>query len=65
MGHAVRQFEKEASRRLETGVEYVAWNCKRRAVRQFEVSFKPETELGYLTLNCMGRTVCHAVRERS
>ena len=27
---------KEASRRLETGVEYVAWNCKRRAVRQFE-----------------------------
>ena len=30
-----------------------------------EVSFKPETELGYLTLNCMGRTIRHAVRERS
>ena len=26
MGRAVRQFEKEASLRLETGVEYVAWD---------------------------------------
>ena len=30
-----------------------------RAVRQFEKrsSFKPETELGYVTSNCMGRAV--------
>ena len=30
-----------------------------RAVRQFdkEVSLKPETELGYVTFNCMGRAV--------
>ena len=29
--------------RLGTGVEYVAWNCMARAVRQFEkeVSFRP------------------------
>ena len=32
----VRQFEKEASLRLGTGVEYVAWNCMGHAVRQFE-----------------------------
>ena len=45
MGRAVRQFEKEASRRLGTGVEYVAWNCMGRALRQFEkeVSFRPAT----------------------
>ena len=45
MGRAVRQFEKEASLRLETGVEYVAWNCMGRAVRQLEkeVSFRPAT----------------------
>ena len=43
MGHAVRQFEKEASLRLGTGVEYVAWNCIGRAIRQLEkeVSFRP------------------------
>ena len=31
--------------RLGTGVEYVAWNCMGRAVRQFEkeVSFRPAT----------------------
>ena len=42
MGRAVRQFEKEVSFRLETGVEYVTSNCMGRAVRQFEkeVSFK-------------------------
>ena len=34
MGRAVRQFEKEASLRLGTGVEYVVWNCMGRAVRQ-------------------------------
>ena len=45
MGRAVLQFEKEASLRLETGVEYVAWNCMGRAVRQLEkeVSFRPAT----------------------
>ena len=45
MGHAVRQFEKEACLRLGTGVEYVAWNCMGSAVRQFEkeVSFRPAT----------------------
>ena len=45
MGHAVRQFEKEAGVRLGTGEEYVAWNCMGRAVRQFEkeVSFRPAT----------------------
>ena len=41
MGRAVRQFEKEVSFRLGTGVEYVASNCTGRTVRQFEkeVSF--------------------------
>ena len=45
MGRAVRQFAKEASLRLGTGVEYVARNCMGRAVRQFEkeVSFRPAT----------------------
>ena len=33
---ALRQFEREASLRLGTGVEYVAWNCMGHAVRQFE-----------------------------
>ena len=39
------QFEKEASLRLGTGEEYVAWNCMERAVGQFEkeVSFRPAT----------------------
>ena len=51
MGRTVRQCEKEASLRLGTGVEYVAWNCMGHAVRQTcasskkEVTFKPETEL--------------------
>ena len=36
MGHAVRQFEKEASLGLGTGVEYVAWNRMGHAVHQFE-----------------------------
>ena len=36
MGRAVRQFEKEVSFRLETGVGYVTSNCMGRAVRQFE-----------------------------
>ena len=42
MGCAVRQFEKEVSFSLETGVEDVTSNCMGRAVRQFEkeVSFK-------------------------
>ena len=33
MERAVRQFEKEASLRLRTGVEYVAWNFMGHAVR--------------------------------
>ena len=43
MGRAVRQFEKEVSFKLGTGVENVTSNCMGRAVRQFdkEVSFKP------------------------
>ena len=47
MGRTVRQCEKEASLRLGTGIEYVAWNCMGHAVRRFEkeVTFKPETEL--------------------
>ena len=42
MGRAVRQFDKEVSFRLETGVGYVTPSCMGRAVRQFdkEVSFK-------------------------
>ena len=41
MGRAVRQFEKEVSFRLGTGVEYLTSNCIGSAVRQFEkeVSF--------------------------
>ena len=27
MGRAIPQFDKEASPRLGTGVEYIAWNC--------------------------------------
>ena len=42
MGHAVRQYDKEVSFRLETGVGYVTPICMECAVRQFEkeVSFK-------------------------
>ena len=42
MGRAVRQFEKEVSFKLGTGVENVTSNCMGRAVRQFDkkVSFK-------------------------
>ena len=36
MGRAVRQFEKEVSFRLGTGVEYVTSNCMGRAIRLFE-----------------------------
>ena len=42
MGRAVRQFDKEVSFRIETGVENVTSSCMGRAVRQFdkEVTFK-------------------------
>ena len=42
MVRAARQFDKEVSFRLETGVGYVTPNCMGRAFRQFEkeVSFK-------------------------
>ena len=36
MGRAVRQFEKEVSFKLETGVENVTSNCMGRAIRLFE-----------------------------
>ena len=36
MGRAVRQFDKEVSFRLGTGIGYVTSNCMGRAVRQFE-----------------------------
>ena len=41
MGRAVRQFQKEVSFKLGTGVENLTPNCMGRAVRQFdkEVSF--------------------------
>ena len=42
MGYAVRQYDKEVSFRLETGVGYVTSICMGGAVRQFgkEVRFK-------------------------
>ena len=42
MGRAVRQFDKEVSFRLETGVGYVTSNCMGRVVRpsEKEISFK-------------------------
>ena len=45
MGRAIPQFDKEASPRLGTGVEYVAWNCMGRAFSQYEkqVGFRPAT----------------------
>ena len=41
MGRAVRQFQKEVSFKLGTGIENLTSNCMGRAVRQFdkEVSF--------------------------
>ena len=36
-GRAFRQFEKEITFRLGTGVEYLTSNCMGRAVRQFEI----------------------------
>ena len=36
MGRAVHQFKKEASLRLGTEVEYVAWNFMGHTVCQFE-----------------------------
>ena len=50
MGRAVRQFDKEVSFRLGTGIGYVTSNCMGRAVRSSkkEVSFKLGTgELPY------------------
>ena len=53
MGRAVRQFEKEVSFKLGTGVENVTSNCMGRAVRQFdkEVSFRLETGVENVTSN--------------
>ena len=36
MGHAVRQFEKQVSLRLGTGVAHVTLNCMERAIHQFK-----------------------------
>ena len=59
MGRTVRQFEKEVSFKLGTGLENVTWNCMGRAVRQFdkEDSFRLETGVGYVTPNFMRRAV--------
>ena len=67
MGRAVRQFDKEVSFKLRTGVENVTSICMGRAVRQFdkEVSFSLETGVGYVTSNCMGRAVRHFEKEVS
>ena len=46
MGRAVRQFDKEVSFRLETGVEYVTSNCMGRTVRQFEKELSLRLETG-------------------
>ena len=45
MEYALLHFEKEASLRLGSGVEYVTWNCMEHAVRHFEkeVSFRLAT----------------------
>ena len=55
MGHAVRQFDKEVSFKLGTGVEFVTSNCMGRPVRQFkkEVIFILETGVGYVTSSCI------------
>ena len=67
MGRAVRQFDKEVSFRLGTGVEYVSSNCMGRALRLFEkeVSFKLGTGVEYVTSNCMGRAVRQFEKEVS
>ena len=54
-----RQFDKEVSFRLETGVGYVTSNCMGLAVRQFdkEASFKLGKGGRNVTSICMGRAV--------
>ena len=53
--------------RLGTGVEYVAWNCMGRAVRQFEkeASLRLGTGVEYVAWNCMGRAVRQFEKEVS
>ena len=53
MGPTVRQFDKDVSFRLETGVGYVTSNCMGHAVCQFEkeVSFKLGTGVENVTSN--------------
>ena len=67
MGRAVRQFDKEVSFRIETGVENVTSSCMGRAVRHFEkeVSFRLETGVENVTSNCMGRAVRQFEKEVS
>ena len=49
MGRAVRQFEKEASLRLGTGVEYVAWNCMGRVSSKRKLVLDQQQEKYFLT----------------
>ena len=59
MGHAVRQFDKEVSFKIGKGVQMLHGTVRDKpsASSKKEVSFKPETELGYVTSNCMGQSV--------
>ena len=41
------------------------YGTRRPPVRKKQVSFKPETELGYVTSNCMGRAVRQFEKEVS
>ena len=41
-----------------------AWHAPSASSKK-EVSFKPETELGYVTSNCMGRAICQFEKEVS
>ena len=67
MGSAVRQFEKEVSSRLGTGVEYVTSSRMGRAVRHFEkeVSFKLGKGVENVASICMGRAVRQFEKEVS
>ena len=42
----------------------IVWDAPSASLKK-EVSFKPETELGYVTSNCMGRAVRQFEKEVS
>ena len=56
MGRAVRQFEKEISFRLGTGVKNIShrtvWDAPSASSKK-----KLGREVGYVTSNCVGRAV--------